>query len=195
VGEPDTKMILDRSAFEVGRGLRPGFVMQVEPELGVGKVQICGVTPDADFLRIVGLDAPRPQRQIHEQGVTFAWLSPNEWMLTGCESDVRAWLAKINDRGRDDVLAIELSHARVSLIVDGPQVRDVLASLCPLDLWSEAFPIGSVARSLLGESPMFISRLPDLADRPRFRVMVDQTMAAYAVRMLAGPKTRPGILT
>jgi sarcosine oxidase subunit gamma len=194
VGEPDTKMILDRAAFDAGHVLRAGFAMQVETELGVGKVQICSAAPAADFRRIVGLDAPCPQRQIQEQGVTFAWLSPNEWMLIGSESDVRASLAKINDRGRDDVLAIDLSHARVSLIVDGPQVREVLASLCPLDLWSEAFPIGSVAQSLLGESSMFISRLPDLADRPRFRVMVDQTMAAYAVRMLAGPKTRPGVL-
>jgi sarcosine oxidase, subunit gamma len=185
-------MALTRAGPGVSPLTRPGFALRTEPDLGIGKLQVLGADPAAVFRRIVGHDAPAAGRQIHEQGVNFAWLSPSEWMLTGNELEIRARLATIDQRGGDEALVVDLSHARTSFVLDGAHVRDVLAALCPLDLWSQAFPVGSVARSVLGDAGMFIARLADLAGGPRFRVVVDQTMEAYAARLLAGPQPRSG---
>lgn len=190
VAKRDAMDTLDQSVFSPGQVVRPGFTLTVEPRLGVGKVQVHSTTPDADFRRIVGVDAPRPRTESQHQGIVFSWLSPCEWMLTGPETDVDQWISKIKANGGDEVLALDLSHARVSLVVDGPNVREVLAAVCPLDLWPDVFSVGSAARSLIGDAGMFILRLPDHAERPRFRIIVDQTMAAYAVRLLHGPTRR-----
>jgi hypothetical protein len=63
--------------------------------------------------------------------------------------------------------------------------RDALAAHCPLDLRGRSFPVGAVARSLLGEAGIFIAREADVAGETLFRLIVDQTMAHYAVRLLA----------
>ena len=192
MAELDSTMVLTRAGSRISPLTRPGFALRIEPDLGIGKLLVLGAQPAVVFRRIVGHDAPAAGRQIHDQGVNFAWLSPSEWLLTGNEHEMAARLARIDQRGGDDALVVDLSQARTSFVLDGPQVRDVLASLCPLDLWSEAFPVGSVARSLLGDTSMFIARLADLAGGPRFRVVVDQTMEAYAARLLAGPQPRSG---
>jgi sarcosine oxidase subunit gamma len=192
VAELDTTMALTRAESGVAPLARTGFSLRAETDLGIGKLQVLGTEPAAVFRQVVGCDAPASGRQIHEQGVNFAWLSPNEWLVTGDEVEIRMWIARLAQRGGDDVLAVDLSHARTSLVLDGPGVRDVLASLCPLDLWSEVFPVGAVARSLLGDTGMFLARLADLAEGPRFRVVVDQTMSAHAARLLAGPQPRSG---
>lgn len=192
MAELELMMALTRAEPGVSPLTRPGFALRVEQGLGIGKLQVVGAAPAAVFRRIAGFEAPAAGRQIHERGANFAWMSPNEWLLAGAEDDVHAWLARLGERGGDEALAIDLSHGRASFVVDGADVRDVLASLCPLDLWHETFPVDAVARSLLGDTGMFIARLADVAGGPRFRIVVDQSMAAYAGRLLAGPKTRSG---
>jgi heterotetrameric sarcosine oxidase gamma subunit len=185
-----SSMPLARAQSEITFDRRPGLSVQVEAMLGVGKVQIWGSEPGPAFRRIFGFNTPSPGSQIHEGGLNVAWLSPNEWLLTGREADVHAWLARIEERGEDEVLAVDLTHARTSFVLDGARTREVLASLCPVDLWSDSFPVGSVARTLLGDTNAFIARLSELVGGPRFRVIVDQTMEAYAARLFTGPQPR-----
>jgi sarcosine oxidase subunit gamma len=141
----------------------------------------------------LSFNPPSATRQITVAETSFAWLSPNEWLLCGPEAAVLTWLARIDQQGCDDALALDLSHARGALRLGGPEARDALAAVCPLDLWSESFAVDTVARSLLGETGMFIVRLADVNGSPQFRIIVDQTMLAYAARMLADPTTLPGI--
>ncbi len=192
MAELDTTTVLARAWPDASSLVRPGLGILLEQGVGIGKFQVAGVDPGTIFRRLTGFEPPPACEQIDRNGLLFAWLSPNEWLVTGPEHRVAAMLSQIDERGADDVLAVDLTHARAPFIVNGTQARDALASLCPLDLWSKAFPVNAVARSLLGDVGMFIARLPDLTDVARFRVIVDQTMAAYAARMLAGPQPRPG---
>jgi len=170
----------------------PNKHLRSEHGLGIGKLQIFGDDAAVLFRHFVGVDAPAAGRQLNKSGATFAWLSPNEWLLVGPEQDVAAWLASLDALGADALLAVDLSHARASFLLTGAGAGDVLAALCPLDLWTELFPVDAVARSLLGDASMFIARLADLADGPQWRIVVDQTMAGYAARMLAGPINHRG---
>ncbi len=190
MAEPDKTMTLTRTLPRASSFVRPSLGVLAEPGLGIGKLQVLGADPAAVFRALVGIEPPPACAQVAAQGLEFAWMAPNEWLLTGPEQAVTDMLARLDDRGGDDALAVDLTHARAAFVVNGTDARDVLASLCPLDLWSESFPVHAVARSLLGDAGMFVARLPDATGVPRFRIVVDQTMAAYAARMLAGPQSR-----
>ena len=127
-------------------------------------------------------------------GIAVSWLAPDEWLLTGPEGAVLAALERAENAG-DSALATDLSHARASFQLSGAGARDRLAAQTPLDISDAAMPVGRVARTPLGDTGMFLARLPDTAGQPTFRIIVDQTMAAYAVRMLAGPATISGAIS
>ena len=165
---------------------RPGLSLHVELGLGVAKLRIYGPDADARFSAILGIAPPSAREQADASGLTIAWLAPGEWMATGPEAEVADWVARLDNAGDEDALAIDFTHARTAFVLAGTAARAAIASHCPLDLWPDVFPVSAVARSLLGDTGMFIARLADNEDGPRFRIIVDQTMAAYAARMLAG---------
>lgn len=165
---------------------RPGLRIHIERDLGVAKLRIYGSEADARFSTIADTAPPSPREQIVTTGLTLAWLAPGEWMATGPELQIAEWVLRIAVAGDEDALAVDITHARTAFVVAGAEARSAIAAHCPLDLCPELFGVNSVARSLLGETGMFIARLTDGEDGARFRIIVDQTMAAYAARMLAG---------
>lgn len=184
--DPGSMIELHRAIPADVRIDQPGLTLVQELGLGIAKVQIFGGSRDPNLRRTALPVVPLPHEQMQEDSLNIAWLAPDEWLLTGPEREIIAWLAWIEERTSDQVLAVDLTHARVSFLISGTAARDALASHCPLDLWVGAFPVNAVARSLLGDTGMFIARLADLPEGPQFRFIVDQTMANYAARMLAG---------
>src|SRR6185437_4767313 len=91
---------------------------------------------------------------------------------------------RLNADGGDSVLAVDLTHGRTAFLLSGANARAALNTHSPLDLRAESFPVGATARTLLGDTGMFIARLPDVPGGPSFQVIVDQTMAPYAARLL-----------
>lgn len=163
----------------------PGLSLRVERDLGIAKLRVALNAGDGAFERVTGFAPPPARRQIEREALTFAWMAPDEWLVTGPEAAVAARLAEVNSRADEDVLAVDFSHARVSFELAGSNVRAALSAHCPLDLWPDSFPEGAVARSVLGETRMFIARLADAGCHARFRIVVDQTMAPYVRRLFA----------
>ncbi|NIJ35638.1 sarcosine oxidase subunit gamma [Sphingopyxis panaciterrae] len=177
--------LLRRTGPDVADIVRPGLSVRTETGLGIAKLRIFGRAADARFQEIAGIAPPLPCREIGSGDLAFAWLAPGEWLITGAEAAVAAWVERATALGADDLLAIDFSHARTAFLLEGESARAALAAHCPLDLWPDAFPAGAAARSLLGDTGLFIARLADTGDAPRFRIIVDQTMAAYAGRLFA----------
>lgn len=185
MAESPTPALLRRAAPDTADIDRPDLSFRREPELGIAKLRLYGRTADARFHEVAGIAAPGVRTGIEHRGLTFAWLAPGEWLITGPEAAVATWVADAMAAGADDLLAIDYSHARAAFIVAGTNARAALAAHCPLDLWPDAFPVGAVARSLLGDTGLFIARLVDVEGAPRFRIIIDQTMAPYAGRLFA----------
>ncbi|WP_447764488.1 sarcosine oxidase subunit gamma family protein [Sphingopyxis panaciterrae] len=184
MAESNPAIMLRRAAPDVADIVRPGLSFRIEPELGIAKLRIFGEA-EARFRDVAGTAPPRACTQVDDRGLTFAWLAPGEWLVIGAEAAVAAWVAEATGSGADDLLAIDFSHARAAFLLEGANARAALAAHCPLDLWPDAFPVGAVARSLLGDAGFFIARLADAEGAPRFRIIVDQTMTAYAGRLFA----------
>lgn len=168
-----------------------GAALTLEDGLGVGKVQFLRGTTAAYFSDLFGQPAPADRQSLSLDTVEFSWLAPDEWLVTGGEAEVLAIIGRAAMFG-DSCLATNLSHARAVFRLSGAGARDRLAAVTPLDVSAGAMAVGGVARAPLSDTGMFIARLPDSEGQPVFRIVVDQTMATYAVRMLRGPALTPG---
>ena len=184
----DTKGVTLTRAAPISAGfVRLGAALEVDVFLSVGKIQFLGHEASALFEQAFGRTPPPRRGSISSGAALFSWLAPGDWLVTGSEADVEAALERADLVAGDAGLATSLSHAQAALLLSGPQARDLLAALTPLDISETAIPVGGVARAPLGEVGMFLARLPDRGGAPSFRIIVDQADAAYAVRMLAGP--------
>lgn len=168
-----------------------GAALMLEDGLGVGKVQFLRGATVAYSSDLFGGPAPADRQSLSLDTVEVSWLAPDEWLLTGDEAEVLAMIGRAAMFG-DSCLATNLSHARSAFRLSGTRARERLAAVTPLDVSADAMAVGSVARAPLSDTGMFIARLPDSEGQPVFRIVVDQTMAAYAVRMLRGPALTPG---
>src|SRR5690349_12204519 len=144
----------------------------MESGMAVGKIHIRCDQPLATFARMVGHKPPEPRSQLHMGVLTYAWVAPGQWLVMGQQYSDTEITARFNDRGGDVVLALDITHARISMILSGTEARTALAAHCSLDLSHVAFPVDAVARSLLGEAALFIARQADLGGEPQFRVIV-----------------------
>lgn len=181
---------LQRTAGSAQGFSRPDLRLVVEHDLGIVKIQV-GDDGRRGLADAFGTLPPANGYLTLEDGVTVAWLAPGEWLLTGDALDVASVVSKI-EASAGLILAVDLSHARRALLIEGSGARDALSAHCPLDLWPLSFPVGAAARSLFGDTIAFVARLEDQTDGARFRMVIDQTMAAYCVRMLAGPEPTAG---
>jgi sarcosine oxidase subunit gamma len=163
------------------------YACRFHPFVGVAKVQLLGPAGEALLRRHFGAELPARCREVEAGGLSCAWLAPRAWLITGREEKVAGLVERLSAELGDEGLVVDLTHARAVYLLTGKGARDALSALCPLDLSDATAPIGFSARSLLGDAGVFLSRKADEGDAPVFVLIVDQTMAAYAARMIAGP--------
>jgi methylglutamate dehydrogenase subunit D len=98
------------------------------------------------------------------------WSGIGQWFVQGPVPDL-VGLAALSDQ----------SDAWVGLQLSGPAAADVLARLAPLDLHPDAFPPGSVARTLLRHLACLL-----VAGADGFEILVMRSFARSAVHDLTG---------
>ncbi|WEK01212.1 MAG: sarcosine oxidase subunit gamma family protein [Candidatus Sphingomonas phytovorans] len=192
----DTASTLLARAAPVATGIRAhGFVLDFEPFLGVAKLHLLGDDAIRRITLVLGAPLPPACRETAIGTVSCAWLGPAEWMLTGREAHIAPLVERCREAAGDEGLIVDLTHGRASFVLYGRGARDALSTHCPLDLSDEAMPVSSTARSLLGDAPLFVVRLDDRQDHPAFRLILDQTMAPYALRLFAAIDQDPGVIS
>ena len=72
--------------------------------------------------------------------------------------DIGAQTAEVvRAHGEDEHLtALDLSHADITLVIEGPAARDVMMRLVAIDVDASAFPARAFARTLLGQIPCLV---------------------------------------
>ncbi len=96
-------------------------------------------------------------------GNRLLWLSPNRWLLVSGNPDVAL---------ETDVIR-NVSSGRTVLRLTGPNVRDVLAKGCPLDLHPLAFKVDTCAQSKISSLNVLI----DHVDADTFDVYIARGFA------------------
>jgi sarcosine oxidase subunit gamma len=145
---------------------RSRFSLRIEPSLLAPAKTIAGFA--------LGMPI---NRYATAAGWTATRLGPDEWLLSGPESeaaqiagDVEAALASLHHA------LVDVGHARVALSVSGPRAADVINGGCALDLASPAFPVGAATRTLLGKAEIILSKCDDA---PTFEIECARSFADY----------------
>jgi heterotetrameric sarcosine oxidase gamma subunit len=121
-----------------------------------------------EILATIGLKMPEPGAVSQGNLARLVWSAPGQAFLIGIPAPV----------GLSDHASLsDQSDAWATVSLSGPDASAVLARLTPLDLRDAAFPVGSVARSLLGH--LSCTFLRDAEDA--FTLMVFRSMASNMV--------------
>ena len=131
----------------------------------------------------LGLAIPAEACRAAAEGDSAAlWLGPDEWLLIAAErrTDEAAAALAAALAGLAHSL-VDVSHRQVALEVSGPDAPALLAAGCPLDLETEAFPVGMCTRTLLGKAEIVLWRTR--ADA--FHIEVWRSFAPYVSAFLS----------
>lgn len=130
---------------------------------------------------VLGLSLPRTAcRSASGDGLDALWLGPDEWLVlaTGTAASTMSQAGE-----RLSALGgafVDVSHRQVAITLDGPEAETWLASGCPLDLATGAFPVGSCARTLFHKAEIIVWR----TGPESFHLEVWRSFAPYVEALL-----------
>jgi sarcosine oxidase, subunit gamma len=149
-------------------------------------------TASAVLTEAFGIDLPLIACRSARQGDYAAlWLGPEEWLVLAPVAELGKAGAILRRalHGTADALVphalvphalIDVSDRQIAFTVSGPLAADVLNTGCPLDLGSDAFPVGMCTRTLMAKVEVIVWRLsPD-----SFRVECQRSFSAYLITTL-----------
>lgn len=101
---------------------------------------------------VTGQVVPEAGRVAGDAAGGVAWMSPDELLIMVAQDQVEQALAQL-DAGLagSHYLAVDVSDARAVFTLHGPQAREVLARLCPVDLHKSAFGLGDFRRTRMAQ--------------------------------------------
>ena len=124
------------------------------------------------------LDLPlKPLTSSGGEGRYAFWLGPDEWLVVDeYEDDLAGRLGP----AAGPYSAADVSHRNIAIMVDGPGAAATLNAACPLDLRLEKFPVGKVARTVLGKAEIILFR----KEEQTFRVECWRSFGPYVFGLL-----------
>jgi sarcosine oxidase subunit gamma len=106
-------------------------------------------------------------------------LGPDEWLLSADEAEAAALGAALAEVGaRVPLSAVEVSDRELTVALEGPAVRDLLATGCPLDL--ARMPVGGGTRTVFDTVQIVLTRESD----DRFHLTVWRSFAPHVRALL-----------
>jgi methylglutamate dehydrogenase subunit D len=125
-----------------------------------------------------GVALPDHAGRVCVAGIAAAGTGPASWLVTS-EQAGNAFGGALKAAVGESASVTDQSDAYAIIRLAGPELRETLAKLVPIDLHARAFGVGAVAGTLLGHINALLWRLEDGADgQPVFEVAVYRSMAA-----------------
>jgi sarcosine oxidase, subunit gamma len=147
-----------------------------------GMIDLRGLASDRKFIStvksVLGFDLPKNPRTTTSWGDMKAlWLSIDQWLIL-CPADKATSLhAQLSDALKDlHALAVDVSHMRSIIRVEGPHARTTIMKGTAIDLTHGDFPPGTVRRMKFAE----IAALLHIVEADVIEVYVFRSYAEYA---------------
>ena len=152
-------------------------------------------TAIAKLFRTDKSDSPKPSATmaLDKSGKQLCILMPssqNQWFL--CFDDdgtnpIDAAKTLIGKSLSKQIAMTDQSDSWVILALSGPQSRQTLARICPIDCGVSAMPIGTTARTSMEHLGAIITRRPDEGDhQPCFWLLSARSSAASFLHAITG---------
>lgn len=129
-----------------------------------------------------GIDLPQTANRFNAGKKRRAyWLGPDEWLLEAVDENPEPLFAVLSQKLASCACSlVDVSHRSDALAISGPASGYILNHGCPLDLSEQQFPIGMCTRTVLGKSPILLSR----PERDVFHIDVWRSFAPYVWSLL-----------
>ena len=114
------------------------------------------------------------------------WLGPDEWLIVGPPDGATALETRLRGALGDAaarVAIVDVSANRTAIEIARPDVRDLLAGGCPIDLDPRAFGPGRCAQTLLARANVLLQAIAD-EPIPTIRLFVRPSFARYVADWL-----------
>lgn len=127
----------------------------------------------ASLGKFLNINIPASGQSIEAAERRVIWLAPGRWLIVGSDQtygDTASALATVSE----NIAINDVSSSRTAIRVSGPNVRDILASSCTIDLHASVFGPGMSATTDLDHVVVTM----DCLDADTFDLYVSR---AYAV--------------
>lgn len=160
---------------------RPGVIAAIRDDLAFATVIArhgCSEPLAQSVLARYAVELPRNPDRRQSQGVAFAGLGREMW-LASCEHGGNDFVVALRREIGEFASISDQSDAYSLLRLTGPNVRDSLAKLIPIDLHPSVFAPGAVATTVASHIRVTLWRLHDVADgAPTFEILVARSLTA-----------------
>lgn len=130
----------------------------------------------------VGVDVPAPRRIEMAGDKGAGWMSPDELLLTLPYGEVPGVLASlVQALAGEHALVVDVSDARAVFRIRGPQAREVLMKLCPVDLAPASFGPGELRRTRAAQ----VAAAFWISGAEEFTLVSFRSVAGYVFGLLA----------
>lgn len=101
---------------------------------------------------VCGQNMPVSGQMLGNGARGVAWMSPDEVLVMVSYDSVADAVAQIDAAlAGTHFLVVDVSDARAVFTVSGPDAREVLARLCPVDLHADSFGVGQFRRTRMAQ--------------------------------------------
>lgn len=157
---------------------KAGVTLAGRPRVSLASVMARKGQHDA-VLQIVreafGLSLPDSPMCVSDGSTAFVWAGPGHWLAVADHGDAPALEARLRARLRGCASICGQSDGRSIIRICGPNARDALAKLVPIDLHPRAFGPGHAAVTLAGHIGVHLWQI-DAA--PSYDIAVFRSFAA-----------------
>lgn len=167
-----------------------GVAIQLQADLG--HINLRGSQENLEFVRIatsvLGQELPVIANTMSLGKLRIYWLGPNEWLILTSVDGTPKLVTLLREALQGQHAAVtELSGGQLTMRIDGPRVRDVLAKGCTLDFHPAEFEVGACAQSGLAKANILIGLIDE---KPVFEIVVRRSFAEYLVLWLEHAATQ-----
>jgi sarcosine oxidase, subunit gamma len=129
-----------------------------------------------------GVELPRAVNRFNARGGRKVFcLGPDEWLLEAVGEDPDALFSRLSLALAPQACSlVDVSHRSDGLAITGTMSEYILNHGCPLDISEQQFPVGMCTRTLLGKSPIVLSR----TDGTTFHIDVWRSFSTYVWSLL-----------
>jgi len=174
----DTSVIRVSSLARVNRNSSSAGAVSLEILPDAAKFVFRGRPPSfAPAAETFGVELPQSANRVQQEGQAKTyWLGPDEWLLEAVEENpTDLFSAMSQELAAYSCSLVDVSHRSDALEIRGSKSEYVLNHGCPLDLSEQQFPVGMCTRTVLGKSPILLSR----TERDTFCIDVWRSFSTY----------------
>jgi sarcosine oxidase subunit gamma len=130
---------------------------------------------------LLGVAWPQKTGAVASGRVDIVCVGPTDWLVLTADPDAKLWWNRLDALFQGSAFrATHVSQALTRAQVEGPEVRDLLAKGCALDLHPPLFPPGRSARTRFASMPVIVRCVSDST----FELIVTSSYADYLMAWL-----------